>query len=274
MVKFGPRGNIHSQEIDILASVRSDAANVGHPAILCAIRFWEGSVICRSRLSGIGGKEGERLAAAGKIAKTHLANFCESLLKGTRERSWPANYAFDVFRSIVFDSDYYLEHFFDAYCHSAIRKPATLLKMVCDRLREDELSEDGAVRSALPPESLEHLKPGFEEVREFLTSSVGKQAFNRRQWSHWKNLYEQWRFSNKWGLRGGLSTHGKYRRSAAAEISKGLTTIGAETFWPERVSATGRILSHPVVLYPDRNWYMVPATRSALHLRMVLVEKE
>ena len=44
------RPNGSGNEIDILASVRLDAASVGHPAILCAIKRWEEIIICQSAL--------------------------------------------------------------------------------------------------------------------------------------------------------------------------------------------------------------------------------
>ena len=37
-------------EIDILASVKHNAASIGHPAILCAIKRWEEITICQGAL--------------------------------------------------------------------------------------------------------------------------------------------------------------------------------------------------------------------------------
>jgi hypothetical protein len=45
------RSDRSRDEIDILASVRQDAASVGHPAILCAIKRWEEIIICQSAFS-------------------------------------------------------------------------------------------------------------------------------------------------------------------------------------------------------------------------------
>jgi len=255
---FGPGGMEKDQEIDILASIRADAASLGHPAIMCALRFWQGSVVCKERLPDMGRGEGKRLRECGKIAKGHLESVSRALVQGVVARAWPAEKAFEVHRRLVFDRSWYLRQIFEAYIATNSRNPDKLVAAALKRLGQDELYEDGAHRTGLDQETLKNFEVGLLEIAAFLKSPDGRFAFQRRDWRRWKNLYDESRFSLK------KDVQRRYRRNARNVSSGSITHIGAETFVAD---------SEPVITSPDRNFYSIPASRYALSLPVVRVKR-
>ena len=265
VVVFGSHCNRERQEIDILASVRKDATNISHPAILAAIRFWQGSVICRRKLPQLNAEYGARLIRSGEIAERHLRKLGDCLLDSARDNAWSAAYAFDFYRRTTFDRNYYLELVFKVYRENwshNVRAQVNvdeLIKKVRTRLSQDEYV-NGALRTALNEDALKILEPGFEQVRQFLSSEIGKWVFKRRQWKHWQNRFDEWRFHL------GEDVQRRYRNSM--KKSTEILLNGAEGLLQDE--RTGDTLGPPVAPYPDRNWYTMPATTTALDLPVVL----
>ncbi|MFL6275394.1 MAG: hypothetical protein ACJ74G_09290, partial [Blastocatellia bacterium] len=86
LIVMYPEGDWES--IDILASVRKNAASIGHPAILLAIKRWEQVVLTQYPLSRKKTSNAIMKAARGDFkaaAKKHLENISKALLEAAQD---------------------------------------------------------------------------------------------------------------------------------------------------------------------------------------------
>lgn len=259
--KLRPRAEVifsreKRQMIDILASVKANAASIAHPAIVCAVRRWERIVICQTRLPRIGTllpenssyprDERSGLVGFAEMAEDNLRRIGGYLLEGAKNNAWPKEYAFETYRSRLFDSGYdpYLRYVFEARHESQSQNVNELVEMALRAMSD-------ACTGGLNEAALKTLQSGFEDVRVFLQTATGGAllAAKRHQWAHWLNLFDEWRFP-----RLQVDAQRTYKREGRRHI-------------PRRPDAIED-------LQPLRNYYNLSTTDAALNLPVLFTNKK
>lgn len=217
------------QQIDIIATVRANAASIGHPAILCAIKRWEHFVISQSKLPGIGREildesaqdraeplriRIRKLTHFAKIAEIHLRDIGASLLQGAQRNAWPKELAFKKHKRHFKESYRYLRLVFEVQRRQKSGAVSELIAGAIADFRDTGFIDDPVPSGAITlPDECFHpggvFWIGFEEIRSFLETSGRRLLEAKRQrYDAWVSGFDAWRFDIHAG------THRGYRATA------------------------------------------------------------
>lgn len=257
------------ESIDIIASVRSNAVSIGHPAVLLAIRRWE--YVVRYYLN-LAGKPAAYLRTyrrdfpfeeIHKIAIAHLERLGDALVEGAKGRALTKEGLVTLFLSkLGIDTNYtYLLEAWRLLGEGEIknaRRFDTKIQRVRKRLGEIDPYSIGSHRETL-------IKP----VVDFLSSSSGRKwLVKRRTQRAIKNDFDAWRLGLK------KITLRKYRSkgkgASSAEKFLGMSLLPKSYFSLDVIQNYLSDAPIPQVrlrnyLHAIRHWFLLPTIPADKH---------
>lgn len=182
---------------DILAFIKADSVNLGHPAVQACIRRWQRIVAAQNLVPGY----------IYRAAKRHLSSISEMLISAAEKELIPRELG--IILKVPRGEIAYLHHAMVAYRNlrslrrKSLKERITLVKKVLEDVNRRELEGIAPVL-----EERKDATPWIEKVIEFL---MQKGPCGR--WEAWHNAYIAWRT----GL--AHSSVAKYVREAKKQVS-------------------------------------------------------
>lgn len=178
-------GDGTEQWIDILASVKDNAASIGHPMILHAIRRWEHIIRWNQRRVDKKARE---------IAISHLKNLADAMLKGAKSRRVPVSRV--VSERAISGGTPGVNYYFLGKAWNLLRDPAVkpkrtlseIIRVITQRLTADETP------TAASDEVRQLVEQQVSSVADFLqnqTLDFLKKAPRRNEF---RTAFDAWRF--------------------------------------------------------------------------------